>query len=81
MKIGADARISAPFAAGVHGRLGGANAAGLAISHAGAIRARDVGILARASFASGTEGERLADHEGMRETMIHVVSSGDVTAR
>ncbi len=79
MTIGAGARISAPFASGVQGRLGGSNTAGVAISHAGSIRARDTGILAWASLSSGIEILRLADHEGMREPMIHVVSGGDIT--
>ena len=79
MRIGAGVRISAPFANGVQGRLGGSNTAGVAITHQGAIRARDTGILAWASLASGIEILRLADHEDVREPMIHVVSSGDVT--
>ena len=79
MTIGAGVRIDAPFASGVQGRLGGSNTAGVAIAHAGAIRARDTGILAWASLSSGIEILRLADHEGRREPMIHVTSSGDVT--
>ena len=79
MTIGAGAQISAPFATGVQGRLSGSNTAGVAISHAGAIRARDTGILAWAALSSGIEILRLADHEGVREPMIHVTSSGDVT--
>ena len=79
MTIGAGVRIDAPFASGVQGRLGGSNTAGVAISHQGAIRARDTGILAWASLSSGIEILRLADHEGVREPMIHVVSGGDIT--
>ena len=79
MTIGAGVRVDAPFASGVQGRLGGSNTAGVAITHQGAIRARDTGILAWASLSSGIEILRLADHEGRREPMVHVTSSGDVT--
>ncbi len=84
MTIGAGTRVRAPFGNGVYGQLSFDNVAGVAISHAGAIEARDSGILAWASLASGlVRGDgsvlQLEDHTGKRQPMIHVVSSGDVT--
>ena len=84
MTIGPGTLVRAPFGNGVYGQLSFDNVAGVAISHAGAIEARDSGILAWASLASGlVRGDgsvlQLEDHTGKRQPMIHVVSSGDVT--
>ncbi len=84
MTIGPGTRVRSPFGNGVYGQLSFDNVAGVAVSHAGAIEARDAGILAWASLASGlVRGDgsvlQLEDHTGKRQPMIHVVSSGDVT--
>ena len=83
MTIGPGTRVRSPFGNGVYGQLSFDNVAGAAVSHAGAIEARDTGILAWASLASGlVRGDgsvlQLEDHTGKRQPMIHVVSSGDV---
>ena len=83
MTIGPGTLVRSPFGNGVYGQLSFDNVAGVAVSHAGAIEARDSGILAWASLASGlVRGDgsvlQLEDHTGKRQPMIHVVSSGDI---
>lgn len=53
MTVGTGMRVRAPFGNGVYGQLSVDNVAGVAISHAGAIEARDLGILARTPLGSG----------------------------
>ena len=84
MTVGTGTRVRAPFGNGVYGQLSVDNVAGVAISHAGAIEARDLGILARTSLGSGIVRSdesvlQLGDHTGKRQPMIHVVASGDIT--
>ncbi len=80
----AAAEIEAPFAVGIEGRLtDDASAAGrLLLTHEGAIKAREVGVLAHAARSSGHTfeggGGRTADDAGRTAPMIHVVSGGDI---
>lgn len=46
MTVGAGTRVRAPFGNGVYSQPSVDNVAGVAISHTGAIEARDSGILA-----------------------------------
>ena len=76
------AEIEAPFAVGIEGRLtNDANAAGrILLTHDGAIKARETGVLAWAARSSGhTGGGQPADDVSRTEPMIHVTSSGDIT--
>ncbi len=81
---GAGAEIAAPFAVGMEGRLtNDASAAGrILVTHAGAVEARNAGILAWARRSSGHTmgpGATTADDAARTAPMIHVTSSGDVT--
>ena len=77
------AEIEAPFAVGIEGRLtNDANAAGrILLTHDGAIKARETGVLAWAARSSGHTGGggQPADDVSRTEPMIHVTSSGDIT--
>ena len=80
----AAAEIEAPFAVGIEGRLtDDANAAGrILLTHEGAIKARETGVLARAARSSGHTfeggGGQTADDASRAAPMIHVVSGGDI---
>ena len=81
---GAAAAIEAPFAVGMEGRLtNDASAAGrILVTHAGAVEARDAGILAWARRSSGHTmgaGATTADDAARTTPMIRVASSGTVT--
>ena len=81
---GAGAEIAAPFAIGMEGLLEvDASPTGrLVFAHEGAVEARDVGVLARATRSSGHTmgaGAQWADDAARTMPMIHVTSSGDVT--
>ena len=81
---GGEAEIESPFFVGVRGWLSNdANAAGrLVVTHGGAVKAGDVGVLAWAYRRSGHtsgDGAEEADDAARTEPMIHVTSSGDVT--
>ena len=81
---GAGMAIQAPFAVGMEARVtNDANAAGrLVVTHAGAVEARDVGVLAWAARSSGHTmgaGAQTADDAARTAPMIHVTSSGRVT--
>ncbi len=80
----AAAEVAAPFAVGMEGRLtNDASAAGrILVTHAGAVEARNAGILAWARRSSGHTmgaGATTADDAARTAPMIHVRSSGDVT--
>ena len=81
---GAKATIEAPFAVGMEGLLEvDASPTGrLVFAHGGTVKARDVGVLARAARSSGHTmgaGAQWADDAARTAPMIHVTSSGDVT--
>ena len=80
------AEIEAPFAVGIEGRLtNDASAAGriLLTTHEGAIKAREVGVLAWAARSSGHTfeggGAQPAADADRTMPMVHVTSSGDIT--
>ncbi len=80
----AAAAIEAPFAVGMEGRLtNDASAAGrILLTHAGAVEARNAGILAWARRSSGHTmgaGATTADDAARTTPMIRVASSGTVT--
>ncbi len=84
MTTGAAAEVESPFFRGLQGRLlNGANAAGrLLVTHRGAVRARDAGVLAWAFRSSGHtfgDGAQTADDAARDAPMVHVTSSGEVT--
>ena len=84
MTTGAAAEVESPFFRGLQGRLlNNANAAGrLLVTHRGAVRARDAGILAWAFRSSGHtfgDGAQTADDAARDAPMVHVISSGEVT--
>ena len=84
MTTGAEAEVESPFFRGLQGRLlNGANAAGrLLVTHRGAVRARDAGVLAWAFRSSGHtfgDGAQTADDAARDAPMVHVTSSGEVT--
>ena len=81
---GAGMAIQAPSAVGMEARVtNDANAAGaLVVTHAGAVEARDVGVLAWAARSSGHtmgSGAQTANDAARTAPMIHVTSSGRVT--
>ena len=83
MTTGAAAVIEAPFAVGMEARLtNAANAAGrLLLTHEGAIKAGDVGVLAHAARSSGHtfgDGAQTADDANRTAPMIRVASGGDI---
>ena len=83
MTTGAAGTVEAPFAVGMEAYLmNDANAAGrLLLTHEGAIKAGDVGVLAHAARSSGHtfgEGAQTADDAGRTAPAIHVVSGGDI---
>ena len=84
MTAGAATAIEAPFAVGMEARLThAANAAGrVVVTHEGAVKARDIGVLAwgrRSSGHTSGDGAETADDAARTAPMIHVTSSGDVT--
>ena len=84
MTTGAAGTVEAPFAVGMEAHLtNDANAAGrLLLTHEGAIKAGDVGVLAHAARSSGHtfgDGAQTADDAGRTAPAIHVVSGGDIT--
>ena len=83
MTTGAAGTVEAPFAVGMEAYLtNDANAAGrLLLTHEGAIKAGDVGVLAHAARSSGHtfgDGAQTADDAGRTAPAIHVVSGGDI---
>ena len=84
MTTGAASTVEAPFAVGMEAYLtNDANAAGrLLLTHEGAIKAGNVGVLAHAARSSGHafgDGAQTADDAGRTAPAIHVVSGGDIT--
>ena len=84
MTTGAAGTVEAPFAVGMEGRLtNDASAAGrLLLTQKGAIKAREVGVLAWAARSSGHTmgaGATTADDAARTMPMVHVTSSGDIT--
>ncbi len=83
MTTAAPAKIASPFSIGMEGRLtNNASATGrIAVTHGGAVEARDAGVLAWAPRSSGHTmgaGATTADDAARTTPMIHVTSSGSI---